>query len=244
MAIKTFPLTLKWAHMVAPGVRHLAFVREEGEEFDYIPGQFISIHFTSSDGKPLRRSYSIATIPGKSDYIEMSLSFLKGGEASTYLFALEPGDQVEASGPYGRLVLRDEQPGRYIFVATGTGVTPYRSMLPELAKRMQADPALKVILLLGVRTHHDQLYTKDFLDFAHQHPNFDFRVHYSREIPDDPQPHEYSGYVQTAFLGLELDTEKDILYLCGNPHMIDNAVDLLKENGFITQQIRREKYIS
>ncbi len=230
--------------MLAPGVRHLAFVKEHGEVLDYTPGQFISIHFMSSDEKPLRRSYSIATIPGQSNYIEMSLSFLKGGEASNYLFGLEPGDTVQASGPYGRLVLRDDQPGRYILVATGTGVTPYRSMLPELAKRMQANSGLKVVLLLGVRTHSDQLYTKDFIEFSKQNPNFDFRLYYSREIPKDPQFYEYSGYVQTAFSDLSLDTEKDIFYLCGNPHMVDNAVDLLKEKGFVLQQIRREKYIS
>ena len=244
MAIKTFPLTLKWTHMVAPGVRHFVFERENGEAFSFIPGQFISIHFTPEE-KALRRSYSVATIPGKSEQIEFAASFVEGGAASQYLFALEPGQKIEASGPYGRLVLReDDAPSRFIMVATGTGVTPYRSMLPEFEKRLNADPNLNIVVMLGVRTHNDQLYAKDFLEFAENHPRFEFHVYFSREYPDNPASHEHSGYVQMVFPDLDLDPDKDLVYLCGNPNMIDNAVDLLKEKEFTIQKIRREKYIS
>ena len=245
MAIKTFPVILKWAHMVAPGVRHLAFDRVDGEKFGFIPGQFISVHFTIGD-KPIKRSYSIATIPNRSEHIEIALSYVDGGAASELLFSLEPGQELNFSGPYGRLILREgETPKRLILVATGTGVTPYRAMLPELSQRFAQDPELTVKVLLGVRTHKEQLYTKDFLDFASEHPRFQFDIYYSREYPEQPAPHEHSGYVQTAFPGLKLDPENgDIIYLCGNPNMIDNAVDLLKEKQFTVQQIRREKYIS
>lgn len=243
MAIQTFPLVLKWVKMVTPNVRHLAFAAPDGKPFAFIPGQFISIHFTSGD-ELYRRSYSIASIPNESDEIEIALSYFKGGVASEYLFNLKPGDLVEASGPYGRLVLRDEQPQRYILVATGTGVTPYRSMLPSLTERMAASPELKVTLLLGVQSRSDLLYADDFRLFASQHPNFDFHICYSREKSPELALDERVGYVQNVFPALELNPEHDIIYLCGNPHMIDDAVIQLKEVGFAIQQVRREKYVS
>ena len=193
----------------------------------------------------MRRSYSIATIPGNSELIEIAVSFVEGGAASKLLFELEPGQEIDASGPYGRLILREgETPSRIVMIATGTGVTPYRSMLPNLSQRMQNDPNLEVKVMLGVRTQKEGLYVRDFLEFAVNHPRFTFDIFYSREHPAEPSSHEHSGYVQTVFPELAFDTEKDLIYLCGNPNMIDNTVDLLKEKGFTVQQIRREKYIS
>lgn len=243
MAIKTFPLILKWAHMETSNVRHLAFATEDGQAFNFTPGQFISIHF-EHEGKMLRRSYSIASIPGKTDLIEIAISYFAGGAASEYLFNLEPGTEIQASGPFGRLVLRDEQPKRYIMVATGTGVTPYRSMLPELNQRLNADANLEVIVYLGVQTRKDALYSQDFIDFAKDHPNFKFNIYYSRENLEEHLDYEHTGYVQSGFDELHLDPEKDIIYLCGNPGMIDNAVALVKDLGFPIQQVRREKYVS
>lgn len=231
--------------MVAPGVRHLALERTDGGTLEFIPGQFISVHFSHAD-KLIKRSYSIATIPNQSDYIEIALSYVEGGAASKLLFDLEPGQELAISGPYGRLVLREgETPKRLIMIATGTGVTPYRAMLPQFAERFAQDPSLEVRVLLGVRTHNEQLYSKDFLAFAEEHPRFHFDVYYSREYPEKLANYEHSGYVQTAFPELNLDPEAgDIVYLCGNPNMVDNAVELLKQKHFTIQQIRREKYIS
>ena len=47
--------------MIAPSVRHMAFERADGAMLDFIPGQFLQIHFHYDDGKPTKRSYSVAT---------------------------------------------------------------------------------------------------------------------------------------------------------------------------------------
>ncbi|TSJ80660.1 hypothetical protein [Cardinium endosymbiont of Dermatophagoides farinae] len=128
-------------------------------------------------------------------------------------------------------------------VATGTGVAPYRSMLPTLSKRLQADERLKVTLLLGVRYADDLLYVEDFIAFAKQYKNFNFRSHLSRA--DAPtEPYQYAGYVQSAFEALDLNPTADLVYLCGNPYMIDSSMEKLGKMGFKRERIRREKYIS
>ncbi|MBS0358470.1 MAG: ferredoxin--NADP reductase [Proteobacteria bacterium] len=242
MSKEKFILQLKWAEMITPSVRHLAFERVDGVRLDFIPGQFITIHF-EAEGKPVRRSYSIATIPGASDLIEFSAGHFPGGLATELLFNLEVGQQLEATGPFGKLVLREEKPARYIFVATSTGITPFRSMMPELARRMEKE-GLSVIQLLGVQKRVDLLYQDEFLKFAKQHPQYQFQAHFSRESAENLESHEHIGYVQTAFEHLNLDPTKDVVYLCGNPNMIDEAFNKLKELGFDSQNIRREKYIS
>ncbi|MAZ38798.1 MAG: ferredoxin--NADP(+) reductase [Legionellales bacterium] len=243
MAIKTFPAKLVWHKMLSPKVKHLAFKREDGEKLNYIPGQFISVHFEHED-KPLRRSYSIATVDQTSDLIEFAISYVPNGPASELLMNLEVGQTLNFSGAYGRLILRDEPLQRLFLMATGTGVTPYRCMLPTLAQHLQANPALKIILILGVQYRQDALYADEFIDFAKKYPNFEFRTYFSRDELPGRLPHEYQGYAQHAFDALLMNPETDTVYLCGNPNMIDDAFNQLKENGFAIQQVRREKYVS
>lgn len=238
----SFLLTLKSQRMITPAVRHLEFVHENGEAFNYIPGQFITFHF-EMDGEQQNRSYSIASIPSKTHHIEIAVSPFKGGAGTRLLFNLNLGDTIKTTGPFGRLILRDETPKRYIMVATGTGITPYRAMLPELHKRITSEDS-EAIILVGVQTPEDLLYGEDFIEFANNHERMQFHAYYSREMPDNPQAHEHHGYVQTAFPQLNLQPEQDIIYLCGNPNMIDTAFQLLLDTGFSTRQIRREKYIS
>lgn len=237
-----FPITLVDSQEIAQGVRHLTFVRADEQPFAFIPGQFINLHFSVGEDV-LQRSYSIATIATENAHqIELALSHVSNGRASGFLFNMEIGASIEASGPFGRLVLRDdEKPKRYILVATGTGVTPYRAMLPELAKRMQANNT-EVIVVLGSRTSDELLYQAEFVNFMQLHPQFKFYGCCSRDGAP-LQTHQRKGYVQEAFAELDLMPNDDIVYLCGNPHMVDDAYKLLVDIGFDKQNVRREKYV-
>ena len=242
MSIPTFQMTLLSNKEIAPQIRHLTFKWDGEGDFQFIPGQFITIHF-EHEGKMLRRSYSVATVDA-SGLIEFAAGYFPGGPASELLFNLKVGEQLATTGPFGRLILKDDDIERYVFIATGTGVTPFRSMLPELAKRMNNN-ALKVSLSLGVQRRNNLLYGDEFIDFANKHENFDFRAFYSREaLAAEAKDFECEGYVQTGFGELNLDPQKDIIYLCGNPNMIDEAFATLKEMGFGPRNVRREKYIS
>jgi ferredoxin-NADP reductase len=140
--------------------------------------------------------------------------------------------------------MKEEQPHRYILVATSTGITPYRAMLKELGKRMEQNPELHVIILQGIQRREEILYANEFQDFAQKYPQALFRPYLSRQPIEELQENEYSGYVQHAFPTLDLNPQQDVVYLCGNPGMIDEAFNYLKEQGFAMQQIIREKYIS
>ena len=243
-----FPLRLIGSRMLAASVRHLDFARDDGLPLDFIPGQFIQVHFNYPDGLPTKRSYSLATIhehalePGEA--VEIAVSYVPGGAATALFTALDEGQQIQASGPYGRFCLGlNDSNRRYLLIGTGTGVTPYRAMLPQLAQMMAARN-VEVVLLFGARTPAELIYGDDFAAFAAEHPRFRFVPCFSREMPADPHPDVRRGYVQDALQEFAPDAVGDIAYLCGNPNMVDAAFEALKAQGLPVPHIRREKYVS
>ena len=243
MQVNTFPIILDDTRMLSPKVKHFIFRSAHDPVFDYLPGQFITVHF-ERDGKMLRRSYSIANMPTHNNCIEFAAGFVEDGPGTDYLFNLKPGDSININGPFGRLILKEDTPARYIFVATSTGITPYRAMIPELKRRLDAHPSLNIVILFGVQTREDILYHEELIALAASSPRISLRVHLSRELADNLREHEYVGYVQHSFQALNLNPEQDTFYLCGNPAMIDDAFAYLKDHGFAMQQVIREKYIS
>jgi len=243
-----FSLRLAASRMLAPSVRHMAFERSDGAAFAFVPGQFLQIHFNYADGKPTKRSYSVATI-GAGDgspvpRIEIAVSYVEGGAATELLGNLTEGQSVDASGPYGRFCLMEPDANRrYLLVATGTGVTPYRAMLPQLAVLMPARN-VSVALVYGARNESELLYGDEFEAFARENPRFQFYACLSRGARAQPRPHDRNGHVQVALEELEPDPAHDIAYLCGNPNMVDQAFALLKDAGLPIPHIRREKYVS
>ena len=252
VAIVHFPLKLTARRMLAPSVAHLAFRRDDGQPLDYVPGQFIQVHFRYADGSPARRSYSLATqhdhALGAGEAVEIAVSYVPGGAATALFESLPLGGTVDASGPYGRFCLLPADANRrYLLIGTGTGITPYRAMLPQLSRVMR-ERGVEVVLLQGARNPGELLYGDEFRAFANAHPNFRFVPCFSRELPEPGSAPAHGdvrhGYVQNALADFAADAEGDIAYLCGNPNMVDACFEALKDAGLPVPHIRREKYVS
>ena len=106
MAIQHFPLKLVSRRMLAPTVGHYVFVRGDDQPLDFVPGQFIQVHFSYADGTATKRSYSLATIHdhalGPGEAVEIAVSYVVGGAATALFEGLNEGDNVDASGPLDR----------------------------------------------------------------------------------------------------------------------------------------------
>ena len=252
MAIVHFPLKLVSRRMIAPTVAHLSFLRDDGQPLDYIPGQFIQVHFAYADGAPARRSYSLATqhdhALGAGEAVEIAVSYVAGGAATALFEGMPIGGAVDASGPFGRFCLMPNDANRrYLLIGTGTGITPYRAMLPQL-QQLMAGRGVEVVLLQGARTPDELLYGDEFRAFAQAHAGFRYVPCLSRELPAADSAHAHAdvrhSYVQNALAEFAPTADGDIAYLCGNPNMVDACFEALKDAGLPIPQIRREKYVS
>jgi NAD(P)H-flavin reductase len=176
--------------------------------------------------------------------LQLAVSYVEGGAATKLFDGLEAGGEIEASGPYGRVCLMDDDANRrYLLIATGTGITPYRAMLPRIEKLI-TEQGRRFVLLYGARNEQELLYGEEFEAFAQKHPEFTFHPCLSRAARAAPRSNDRRGHVQDMLSELGVDPEHDIAYLCGNPDMIDATFTELKELGMPIKHIRREKYVS
>lgn len=237
MAIPSYKVRLETNEPITPNVRKLVFRLEDPKTITYKQGQFVSFMLGTVDDRPIKRSYSIANMETdgvNSTYIEFVISYVDGGKASELFFNAEPGMEMEMNGPFGLLCLTDELPKRVFLVGTGTGVAPYRSMIEQIRTRTNTE----FHILFGAQYLEDMFYLDDFkaialLDHVHFHPCL------SREEKSDC----FSGYVQHKLAELNPNPETDITYLCGNPNMVDEVFEMLKNKDFGVKQVKREKYI-
>ena len=242
MAIPEYDFNLIDCQNITPRVKHFTLKFDADTSFNFIPGQFISILF-EHEQKVMKRSYSIANSPNKDNIIEFAAAYVPNGPGTQYLFNLKIDDKLKIQGPFGRLVLKEEPVTRLVLVGTSTGITPYRAMLDVLLKRLESQMNLEVHIIQGVANMADILFEEDFLNFSKNHPRANFTVALSKAT-QATQTHHLLGRVQVALDGIKPNPATDIMYLCGNPQMIDDSTALLESTGFPIQKIIREKYIS
>jgi ferredoxin--NADP+ reductase len=190
-------------------------------------------------GKLIRRAYSIASSSKARKYLEFYVTLVHSGALSPRLFNLEPGDRVWLGPKITGAFTLDQAPADkdVILVATGTGLAPYMSMLrTELA----SSEGRRFAVLLGARHSWDLGYHAELVTMEQLSNHFTYLPIISRPA-EEPVPWTgRAGYVLDLWRGRELDREwgsaptpeDSRVFLCGNPAMIDEMVQLLKEDGF------------
>jgi ferredoxin-NADP reductase len=218
---------------IAPEVRHFVFEVPEVERFTFVPGQFVSMNQVIN-GKKITRAYSLASPPSETNRFELCLNLVHEGLLSPRLFEMQPGETVDIRPPLGMFVLRNP-PRDTVFIATGTGIAPFRSILKgQLNATSQA-----FTLVFGVRYESHLMYRAEFEEMAREFPHFRFMATLSR--PGESWTGR-SGHVQ-AHLADAIGDRRDVdVFLCGLKLMVDDVRNILKEMGFDRKQILFEKY--
>jgi ferredoxin-NADP reductase len=239
---ETFAVKLVAARAVTPRVRALTFERVDGAPFHFASGQWVSLVLPVVDekGRPLRRSYSLASVPttGGSRF-ELVVTKVEGGPGSTFLHEAGVGTVLEAKGPQGTFS-RAVDAGPSLFVATGTGVAPFRGMLADALAAQRGEP---LWVLFGVRTLDDVLYRDELEALARAHPNVRFELTLSRP---GAGWQGRTGYVQAHVLGLWHELAKHgtpHAYVCGVKKMLLEVREVLKaQGGADRKQLHLEAY--
>ncbi len=235
------PLRLVERRTIAPAVLHLCFEHADGEPLPSRAGQFLQLHLIDAHGTEQRRSYSMVQPPtAQARRWEILVGLAPGGLASARLAQVAIGETVEATGPFGRFGLtpRDQAP-RYLMVATGTGIAPFRAMLPDLVARARS--GAQVVVLHGVRQAAQLYFRTEFEAAMAETENLHYLGCVSGEPVDPAQSVLVAGRVQPVIQRLA-PQPGDIACLCGHPDMVDEVAAQLREAGLSPVAIRRERF--
>lgn len=217
---------------IAPNTRHFEFEALDWQAA-FVPGQFLSVTADIA-GDEITRAYSIASPPDGNRFA-FCANLVTDGHLSPLLFRLRPGDEIDFRGPYGAFILR-RPVSDSIFVATGTGIAPFRSIL---LSKLREHRDRRFTLIFGVRHEHALLYDDEWRGLAAECSNFDYRPTLTR--PPDHWTGR-TGRVQPHVLEA-LGERRDMdVYICGLREMVDDMRLQLKTAGLDRKRIVYEKY--
>ncbi|WP_168793413.1 benzoate 1,2-dioxygenase electron transfer component BenC [Paraburkholderia aromaticivorans] len=196
----------------------------------FLPGQYVNIDVP---GSGQHRSYSFSSAPGESK-ISFLIKKISGGVMSTWLESAQAGNKVELTGPLGSFYLRAvERP--LLFLAGGTGLAPFLSMLEVLAR---TNSQQKVHLIYGVTRDLDLVQVDAIETYVAKLPNFT----YSTVVADTESTHPRKGWV-TQHMPAEAVNDGDVdVYLCGPPPMVDAVRKHFDDNGVKPNSFHYEKF--
>jgi ferredoxin--NADP+ reductase/benzoate/toluate 1,2-dioxygenase reductase subunit len=205
-------------------------LRFSREGLAFRAGQWVNLGLPRSRDQ---REYSLYSSPGD-PFLEVLVKEIPEGTVSPALRRRRPGDALEVDGPHGSfsLVEGTRASAQVLFVATGTGVSPFHSFA-------QDNPGLDYLLLHGVR---DAAELYDRASFAP-----------GRFIPCISRGHgagsagyrggggAYAGRVTSWLAENPVETSR-FCYLCGNSDMIYEVYALLRKRGVPHSRIFAEVY--
>ena len=213
------------------------FALESGE-INFTPGQYMIFHVPGLD-KVIRRSYSISSHPSDRTHFEICVRAVSGGFCSNFIHRLRPGDCIQVEGPYGHFRLAETSQQDVLMIATGTGISPIKSMIMYL---LGQPGTRRIRLFFGLRNVSDLFYTKLLSEMRDTHPQFEPTIILSQ--PDPVGWGGFRGHVTDLIreqVTLE-EASRTEAYLCGGRPMIDDVKKLLMQKGMGVEHIRHENF--
>lgn len=197
----------------------------------FLPGQYVNIEVP---GTTQTRSYSVSSAPGAAA-ASFVLRRVPDGLMSNFLADhAKAGDRMRFTGPFGSFYLREVR-RPVLFLAGGTGIAPFLSMLEAL---QQHPPAHPVRLVYGV-THDHDLVLCDRLDgYAAQMADFAYRTC----VADAGSTLERKGYVTGHIDPAWLNGGDVDVYLCGPVAMVEAVTGWLQQQGLKPANFYYEKF--
>src|SRR5208282_2171993 len=128
MPFPTFTARLVRSVALSELTKHLEFEMNGHSRFGFVAGQWLSFKTDMPDGEEITRAYSIASPRSDDKRFALCLNRVQDGFMSNFLCDMKKGDEIRCQGPFGDFILRPPMRDT-IFIATGTGIAPFRSML-------------------------------------------------------------------------------------------------------------------
>ena len=218
--VKTLPCRVNKLERVAPNVMVISLKLPTNERLQFLAGQYIDIFM--KNGK--RRSFSLANAPHDDELLQLHVRNYPGGTFAEHVFThMKERDILRFEGPLGTFFLHEDSDKPIIFVASGTGFAPVKSILEHtFYVRNLRGSERQMVLYWGNRTKAD-LYMADLAgSWQEEHDNFTFIPVLSEALPADNW-NGRTGLVHQAVLQDFDDLAGYQVYACGAPAMVEAA---------------------
>jgi ferredoxin--NADP+ reductase len=207
-------------------------------EFGFKPGQYITI---GAGG--IERPYSIASAPYE-PLIELFVEYVlpeHGGKLTPVLYAQHVGDVLTMRPKAKGLFTLRAAVRNHVMVGTVTGVAPYVSMVRQFVhdrERGMGGLGHRFFVMEGASHRDEFVYDREFNRLSHEYPDvIQFVCSVSR--PWAERNAGWTGPTGRINLLVEQYLERwkppkddTLIYLCGNPGMIDDAKARLVAGGW------------
>jgi NAD(P)H-flavin reductase len=195
-----------------------------------------------TEGKLVQRPMSISSSADDLGEYEFFIRLVDAGGFTPLLWQRTVGDPINIKGAKGKFLLQDDG-RRALFVASGTGLAPFISMIETLRGRGESRD---IVLLHGASHDHDLAWREQLSELAN---GGGFPLRYVGTISRPQGSPGWSGLTGRveAIVANQLDEhgltpENTTIYICGNPDMIAAVEELAIERGFPPEQVRKELY--
>ena len=211
-----------------PDVKTFRVVGLDGKKlFEHLPGQCAMLSIPGI-GEAM---FSITSSPTNTEFMEFSIK--KCGCVTSFLHAMEEGQQITVRGPYGNgFPVKSEFKGKnMLFIAGGIGLAPLRSVINYI--RDNREDYGTVDIVYGSRSMDDLV---DFREIQEEWVNEpDFNVYLTIDRPQDGWD-GHVGFVPAYVKEVNIPTDRTAV-LCGPPIMIKFTLQALLELGFNKEQV-------
>ncbi|OGA71780.1 MAG: CDP-6-deoxy-delta-3,4-glucoseen reductase [Betaproteobacteria bacterium RIFCSPLOWO2_12_FULL_65_14] len=209
--IKVLPCRVQKMERLADDVIVLYLKLPANERLQFLAGQYIE--FLLRDGS--RRRFSMGNAPHDDGLIQLHVRHVAGGQFTGHVFGkMKERDILRLEGPLGTFFLREDSEKPIVFVASGTGFAPIKSIIEHALHKGIARP---MVLYWGGRRPKDL-----YMDaLARQWP-IKYVPVISDALPED-QWTGRTGFVHRAVMEDFPDLSGHRVYACGVPVMVDAA---------------------
>jgi ferredoxin-NADP reductase len=235
----TYLVKLKDRRQVAE--RTMAFQFEKPEGFTFKAGQSIDmtlINPLETDREGNGRAFSIASAPDEG--LLLVATRMRDTAFKRVLGTMPIGSQVKIEGPFGNLVLHNNQARAGVFLAGGIGITPFRSILLRAAKEHLSH---RLFLFYSNRRPDDAPFLQELEALQRQNPSYIF-IPTMTDMSRSHRPWQgETGVINQEMLAKHLKSAASpIYYMAGPPGMVGAMRTLLNGMGVDDGDIRTEEF--
>ena len=208
--VKTLPCRVEKMTRLTEDVMALYLKLPANERLQFLSGQYIDI--LQKEGKP--RSFSLANSEHNDELLELHVRNIAGGAFTNHVFnGMKERDILRIKGPLGNFYLHEDSPKPIVFVASGTGFAPVKSIIEHA---LHIGFKHEMHFYWGVRKQSDLYMLDKVKDWEAQGVKF-------TPVVSDEQWSGRTGFVHQAVLDDFKDLSGYAVYACGAPVVVDAA---------------------